>query len=286
MENFSLLLHKSKECITYDGNHVNITKLNVNDKVSNNKLKQKKVVLSRKDRIEGFLFDNIQFDQLHFRQRKLVASHCSRMYEFIATPDYRLISGLGNASIYETSISLHHVYGFPYLPATSVKGIVRDYYLHTYIEPHANDNDIEEYAFKNNRTFCHLFGAKPNNCVSNDNAMIGDLVFFDSLPINSPRISIDVMTVHYKKYYGEENLPPADWQEPNPIPFMTLKKEPNHNHFAFFIGLRKGVKDNLMTEYGLTLFEFAKKLLEEALMNHGIGAKTAVGYGYMEPVKK
>lgn len=278
MSNFSLFLHKSTSCFPRQGVKFNIKKLSEKD--------SRKIEVGRKNDIEGFSFKEIDFAKIHNRQKRLMEHCCGSVHEFIATPDYRLISGLGNASIYETSISLHHIYGCPFLPATSIKGIVRDYYLNEYIAPKASNNDLEAYAIKNSRTFCYLFGAPANNCVHNEKAMIGNIVFLDSLPTNSPKISIDVMTVHYKDYYGDGKLPPADWQEPNPIPFMTLKKEANHNHFAFFIGLRKGADGNIITDEGAPLFDFAKNLLEEALTNHGIGAKTAVGYGYMEPVKK
>src|SRR5690606_28759234 len=36
--------------------------------------------------------------------------------------DWRLAVGLGEISVYETSIKLHHIYGFPYIPASTFKG--------------------------------------------------------------------------------------------------------------------------------------------------------------------
>jgi len=44
-------------------------------------------------------------------------------------PDWRLIVGLGNESIYETSMTLHHIYGFPYIPGSAIKGVTRNYYI-------------------------------------------------------------------------------------------------------------------------------------------------------------
>ena len=97
---------------------------------------------------------------------------------------------------------------------------------------------------------------------------------------------MDVMTVHYPDYYGDKNLPPADWQSPNPIPFLTVKDSPTRkNKFQFIIGLRKGAEDTLTDYPGtkVSLLALTQKLLVDALTSHGIGAKTAVGYGYFKP---
>jgi CRISPR-associated protein Cmr6 len=278
MDNFSLYLHKSTACFTFDGKNLKIKKLSEKDK--------NKQEIGRKNDLENFKFSRIDFGSLKKRNALLVSAHCQKHFEYIATPDYRLISGLGNASIYETSITLHHVYGFPCLSSTSIKGIVRDYFLHKYIAPNTTLADIEKEAILNNKTFCRLFGAPKENAIYKDHSMIGDIVFYDSYPCNQPNISVDVMTVHYKDYYGDGKLPPADWQEPNPISFLTLKKKENHNHFAFYIGLRKGASNDIVEESGTSLFDFATQLLKDALTMHGIGAKTAVGYGYFESVNK
>ena len=39
--------------------------------------------------------------------------------------DWRLVVGLGGAAVYETAMTLHHVYGIPYLPGSAVKGVTR-----------------------------------------------------------------------------------------------------------------------------------------------------------------
>ena len=49
-------------------------------------------------------------------------------------PDWRLVVGLGNESVYEISITLHHIYGFPYIPGSAVKGVVRSYFIKTEFE--------------------------------------------------------------------------------------------------------------------------------------------------------
>jgi CRISPR-associated protein Cmr6 len=82
------------------------------------------------------------------------------------------------------------------------------------------------------------------------------------------------MNPHYGDYYGDttNRVAPTDYQNPVPIPFLTVKD----TNFQFIIGSKKEHLKN---------FEIGGKTIDvwltEALENHGIGAKTAVGYGRM-----
>ena len=57
--------------------------------------------------------------------------HCikkiSQVSSLSLTLSCRLIVGLGAASVYETSMTLHHIYGIPYLPGSAIKGVTRSY---------------------------------------------------------------------------------------------------------------------------------------------------------------
>ena len=85
------------------------------------------------------------------------------------TTSWRVIPGLGNASVFETGMTLHHIYGFPYLPASSIKGIVRSWLIQEYFgNPESNDVPQEEkkyplvnaeYRAYQDLGFCYLFGA-------------------------------------------------------------------------------------------------------------------------------
>ncbi len=106
----------------------------------------------------------------------------------------------------------------------------------------------------------------------------GKIIFFDAYPKTPPKLKIDVINPHYSDYYaGKKNkkgdvIPPADYHNPKPIYFLTLED----TKFEFFIGGKSGKKGiNNVT------LDKVSKLLGDALQNYGIGAKTAVGYGYM-----
>ncbi len=78
------------------------------------------------------------------------------------------------------------------------------------------------------------------------------------------------MNVHYPDYY-QGSKPPTDTQSPIPVSFLIVTKSP----FNFFIG-----SSELNTKSDKLKDKTIKDWLKDALTNHGIGAKTAVGYGY------
>ena len=87
------------------------------------------------------------------------------------------------------------------------------------------------------------------------------------------------MNNHYQPYYNGE-APPADYHKLNPIIFLTVEGL----SFQFMVGLRKGT-DNTDIELGAKsgdMLSVVSDFLKLALTQHGIGAKTAVGYGYMQ----
>ncbi|HRK26238.1 MAG TPA: type III-B CRISPR module RAMP protein Cmr6 [Chitinophagales bacterium] len=206
-------------------------------------------------------------------------------------PDWRLIVGLGLESVYETAITLHHIYGIPYLPASSIKGVVRSWVIACCF------NNQETIALQN-ELFVYLLGSDDKSYDKEQHE--GQLLFFDSFPNAAPAIEPDIMNVHYPNYYGG-NEAPTDTQSPNPIVFLTVgNKSLSGNDFYFQTIV--GVRDNpsleaiglqKMGDMGVflpsgsrlsnksTVLELATYWLQSALTLHGIGAKTAIGYGYM-----
>jgi len=180
----------------------------------------------------------------------------------ILKPDWRLVIGLGNESVYEASMTLHHIYGIPYIPGQAVKGVVRNYIITERFE-------CSEGQALQDECFRAIFGGQ--KCK-------GKVIFFDAFPLEPPNIEPDVMNVHYPDYYSDNKLP-ADYQNPKPIFFLTVKE----TQFKFVIGIKEK-NDNVITEgifEGRYVLETAFEYLRKGLSEHGIGAKTAVGYGYM-----
>jgi len=79
----------------------------------------------------------------------------------------------------------------------------------------------------------------------------GKIVFFDTFPISEPKIKMDIIN---------------PMEETKIINFLTIED----TKFQFLIGFKDEVDNRFIT------------LFKEALTEHGIGAKTAVGYGYFQ----
>lgn len=253
-----------------------------------------------------------------FRAIDAIAKDKAALFEEQGLTDYqvnwRLAIGLGNASVFENSLTLHHVYGIPYIPASSVKGIIRSWLIQEYFSYGKDENESGEgIALKDSEDFCLIFGtpsefkikenspsikSRLKNEEGKPTAHVGNVVFFDAYPISKPKVYVDIMNPHYPDYYREgTDKPPADWQNPVPIFFLTIKD----TAFQFLFGIRKGCLD---AEYGrLSSVSFEhpsnpemskngpaekvlKELLEEALFYIGLGAKTATGYGRMKNASK
>ncbi|TVM02757.1 MAG: type III-B CRISPR module RAMP protein Cmr6 [Candidatus Brocadia sp. WS118] len=211
----------------------------------------------------------------------------------IFIPDWRLIVGLGTDSVYETGITLHHIYGFPYIPGQAIKGVLRSWIINGFF--HQNEGNKKEGAYSD-KLFCDIFGCPSDSAYKE--ARQGKVWFFDALPANTPTIEVDVMNPHYSKYYGGDK-PPADYLDPVPIPFLTVSKETG---FCFLIGVSKkqelsfkvsSYKTSPIVKYlekeggvkvDSSLLDISMTLLKDALKEQGVGAKSAVGYGYFEQV--
>ncbi len=204
---------------------------------------------------------------------------------------WRLVIGLGASHPQETSMTLHHIFGIPYIPGSAIKGVTRHWAVLLFVDK--NEQAISEIYKKQNFEDLVEFldksleqGKDLNISVNNINFQNlidifgtqnqqGKVIFFDAFPVENINLKIDIMNSHYPNYYSGKE-PPTDWQNPLPIKFLTVE----NTKFQFFLAIKKNGKEQ--TDYSETLLKKAKSLLEEALKNHGVGAKTALGYGIFQ----
>lgn len=257
-------------------------------------------------------YGDIDIHGIADRHKKSIRSLGLSIIQHEAKCDWRMIVGLGNESVHETSMMLHHVYGIPYIPGSAIKGVVRSWMItEKFGDP---DSDIvppeeKEYPLLNaeyrafqDKGFCRIFGCPvkvkkyhfknnmpmkeefPLEATAFGDSLRGEVFFFDAFPLQAPEISVDIMNPHYGAYYmpeenGVKNVPPADYLEPIPINFMTVQ----NTRFLFLCGV--SYRNNHEIDVGYFSGKKPEKVitewLQKALTEHGIGAKTAVGYGYM-----
>lgn len=218
--------------------------------------------------------------------------------ELFFSENWRLAIGLGADSVYETSLTLHHIYGIPYIPGQAVKGITRNFILSEVYSSldNSEENNKENKAEINasrDPLFCRIFGSAAEE--DSKEAQKGSVIFLDVYPVNKlPRAEIDILNPHYVNYYRDSSnqVFPTDDQNPVPVYFLTV----TDSCFKFSVGVKE--KENIIQdpEIDSSLFSYSKKLfpkldnkstlldvielwLDKALREQGIGAKTAVGYG-------
>lgn len=173
-----------------------------------------------------------------------------------------LAIGLGAQSPIEVGIRLHHTYGVPLIPGSTVKGFLR---------AQARAQQVEAEAME------VLFGTPPEVTPLRD----GCFAFFDAwlVPVDRPVLKRDVITVHHPKYYAERggrpghDVWPTDFDDPNPVPFLTVRPG------AKFLFALQG------PEGGENWLDYLEELLTKGLAEVGIGAKTNAGYGRFEQPK-
>lgn len=229
---------------------------------------------------ESFRFSGIPFQ--HLCQEIKTAAVALHGADHQITSTYQTVERLilGAASVLENSLRLHHIWGFPFIPGSSIKGLVRAYTIATVFD------DKEEEA-RADRAFQLLFGFTEETA-QQETASQGNLTFYDALPSQAVKLSVDIMNPHYQEYFSG-NAPPADYLSPIPIFFLTIDKG---NRFQFSLGYRarpqhdwntaiQGSRLNNYNNYQ-TPIHIAEALLAEALAEEGIGGKTSVGYGFME----
>lgn len=202
------------------------------------------------------------------RQKALInglRDSCWYVESFEGITDSRLIIGLGGASVIETGMTLHPLYGFPYLPGSGLKGLAR-----AYAEIVADFQNEQE---KKN-LLREVFGSEDKDPHHVANNRQGKVFFMDGIPVKCPKIELDIMNPHYGDYYqGKKDsrdniIPPGDYLDPNPITFLTVTKG---QRFSFALLSRER-----------ELIDKAEQWLIGGLTELGAGGKTNVGYGYFK----
>jgi CRISPR-associated protein Cmr6 len=219
---------------------------------------------------------------------------------------YRLVIGAGYPSFIENGFMFHHVYGIPYIPGETLKGLARAVFILSVAEavkeetkpskieevlseeaekeiseeakgilhqiPDRINIILDDYTIENPvETFRKIFGSKKRR---------GQVIFFDAYPVEfnpSEHFEADIMNPHYGKYYQSqsEKEAPADWLNPTPIHFLALKEG---IVFEFSLGLAP--LEPMEDDEEKLLLKTARKLLEVGLKNFGVGNKKRKGYGW------
>lgn len=218
-----------------------------------------------------------------FADRQYALGKSINAQQNVFETNWHFSTGLGYSHPVENGYAWHPTLGVPYLPASSVKGLLRGW-----VEEWEFDSETQ--ASERKKVLSSWFGNEPTES-DPEKMRAGSLIFFDAVPVGKVQLAADVMTPHMGKWYEEggkidnignrENASriPADWNSPVPVPFLSVKD----TSFLFQIAIRPGadVADKVHGFQERYDLEKAMELLQSALEHLGAGAKTAAGYGRM-----
>ncbi len=186
----------------------------------------------------------------------------------------RMAIGLGGESVLETGLTLSHTYGTPLIPGSALKGLAAHYCDRVWgignseFKKTLEETDTEGKKQKRaGKYFTELFGTQDDS---------GHIIFHDAwiTPESlqpDKGLRLDVMTPHHGKYYsGENNSAPTDFDDPNPVLFLSITGD-------FLLAVSFDVPGDENRQWA----ELSLELLSQALGEWGIGGKTSSGYGRM-----
>lgn len=245
------------------------------------------------------------WEELHARRLSAIksrgSSHSARFRS-----RWRMAVGLGYPSSFENSgVTLHPTYGFPMIPATSLKGLVRHYLLEEF--PYEDPSVPVTLSLLGNelqrdwgRLVSVLFGEgageapeKGKENSRNDGASRSDstpgspssaneglIAWHDGWAHPHPEgwFEVDVLTPHHSTYYGGGNQSPDDTDNPIPAHFLTVRAGVEYDIPLSLTAVGRALPRPLQ----ITILTFLTEVLIAALDRWGVGAKSGSGYGRME----
>ncbi len=201
-------------------------------------------------------------------------------------------TGLGNEHPLENGFSFLNPYGIPYLPASGVKGVLRQAARELASGEWGETRGWDEKVSSDLSVVDILFGLESKG--GEMEHLRGALTFWDVIPqIKGDSLMVEIMTPHQSHYYQQkrdrktgDSIAPHDSGQPTPISFLTV---PPGSEFVFFVTCdtpRLVDLAQVLVETNPTIGKPYWQALMISAFEHafqwlGFGAKTAVGYGAM-----
>lgn len=188
-----------------------------------------------------------------FQRWHTLTSDRMRFLSFECELETRLFIGLTAGGMLETGCGIAHSYGMPYIPGSSIKGVVNAF--------------VRASAFGRERPeVCDaLLGREATE--AEPDGLAGAIAFHDAwwVPGSAATpFAEEVVTTHHLDYYGTEGATPAtDLDSPVPNAQIAVR-----GRFLFVL------------EGPIAWLPLVREMLIAALAQAGVGAKTRSGYGF------
>ncbi len=143
---------------------------------------------NKKEFLKKFNKANIppSLENANINQVRLIQKLNGTFKAFKTTSSF--VTGMGQDHPLENGFAFHPTYGTPYLPGSSVKGMLRHFFTHHY-----------QWGNEDKATFL-------NQVFGSDNPKqpaIGNYLFFDALPTETVTMHTEIMTPHYGDWYAK-----------------------------------------------------------------------------------
>lgn len=155
----------------------------------------------------------------------------------------------------QTGLDLHPLYGFPYLPAARLKGLMRQYVESVWLPQQADTAQAQQ-------KIDSLLGSP---CVQGGQG--GSLIIHDAWPETWPKVFTDLQACHHRPYYQRREAP-GDWQIPELRYYLSLRPGTRFS-FALSSSCPEAQAD----------LDLAEQWLKAALVQLGYGSGRASGDG-------
>lgn len=194
--------------------------------------------------------------RLERAQSRLAAVDGKVLRKLDLTAAWRVATGLGAAHPTENGFTFDQPLGFPVLPGSTVKGLVRA---------------ASAWAGEDADRLARWLG--PEREDADERAAKGAVTFFDAVPTVWPKLAVDIVNTHHGDWYVADRARrprgPLETDDPVPVQFLALEAG---TCFRFAFIAPKADADAVETR------------LRDGLADLGIGGKTAAGYGrFSEP---
>ncbi|MDR3631421.1 MAG: type III-B CRISPR module RAMP protein Cmr6 [Desulfocapsaceae bacterium] len=230
---------------------------------------------------------------IHTRQGRLlntIAVEGGMVWEFQSRLLSPYVSGLGSGHPTETGMILDRNTGLPYIPASSLKGVLRLAHALDLAENHpetilqqSKDGQIE--ISDQEPTLRKYFGDTDTSAIE---CVRGQLVFLDAYPATVPTLRVDIMNPHFGGYYAGKRghmQGPVETEDPIPVKFLTVKDGVAFIFRCFTSPLARPQhieKNPVSRSFTKDDDQAIQAMFNRALVKLGIGGKTSVGYGRFE----
>ena len=196
-----------------------------------------------------------EFYRNAYQRWKAATEDAQRFRQVTLALDSRLFIGMAGGGALETGCAISHSHGMPYIPGSSVKGVVGH---------HVRDHLRGKEGCVARR---ELFGAAASE--EHPAGLAGLIGFHDAWWVpgsaDFPLVQ-EVVTTHHPDYYsGDGKKPATDFDSPVPNAQVAVQ-----GSFLFVI------------EGPCAWLGLAEDMLKDALHTRGIGAKTRAGYGFFK----